>query len=203
MESNIDYDILIKIVLIGDHHLGKTSIIYRYVYDTFELSGPTATIGYDFLFKKIIIKDKIISLQIMDLTGGEVFWSLKINHYKGAYGVLFVFDITDRESFLDVENRIIDCHNFGNDYAIKVLVGSKCDLDYQRKVNFEEAVLFAKKHGIKYYETSAKEGINIDKVFFELSKNIIENFNSIKKYNIIKRKITLSKKEEKQKKKCF
>ena len=198
MENKNDV-FLIKLLLVGYSGLGKTSILLRYVENSF---GNTLTsIGIDFKIKKFTINNKVIKLQIWDISGGERIHTIMPCYYKGAMGLLLVFDITNRDSFLDIENKLKDCDKYAKEGAIKIMLGNKSDLDDQREVSFEEANLFAINHEIKYFETSAKDGTNIDKVFYELSIDIVEKFTNIEQKHIKEGQLNLSNNIKKSK--CF
>ena len=131
------------------------------------------SIGVDFKLKNIEIDSKKIKLQIWDTAGQERFKTITTSYYKGAHAIIVVFDITDRDSFDHVRNWMADIDKFGKEGVLRILVGNKCDLAHNRQVTMEEAKEIAKKYGIKYIETSAKDTINIDDLFISTAKYIL------------------------------
>ena len=136
------------------------------------------SIGVDFKLKNIEIDSKKIKLQIWDTAGQERFKTITTSYYKGAHAILIVFDITDRDSFDHVRNWMADIDKFAKEGVLRILVGNKCDLEQNRKVRKEEAEEIAKKYGINYIETSAKDTINIDDLFISTAKYLLSKQNS-------------------------
>ena len=166
-------EINIKILLIGDSSVGKTSILLRYVDDEFS-EGYVSTIGIEYKIKTITINNKKVIMRIWDTSGQERYRSITQNFYRNANGILFIFDIANKESFDSIKNWLIDSED--SDIKIsKILVGNKIDLEDERIINKETAENFANKKEIKYFETSAKEGKNIDLIFRELAELIMSN----------------------------
>ena len=136
------------------------------------------SIGVDFKLKNIEIDSKKIKLQIWDTAGQERFKTITTSYYKGAHAILIVFDITDRDSFDHVRNWMADIDKFAKEGVLRILVGNKCDLEQNRRVRKEEAEEIAKKYGINYIETSAKDTINIDDLFISTAKYLLSKQNS-------------------------
>ena len=136
------------------------------------------SIGVDFKLKNIEIDSKKIKLQIWDTAGQERFKTITTSYYKGAHAILIVFDITDRDSFDHVRNWMADIDKFAKEGVLRILVGNKCDLEQNRKVRKEEAEEIAKKYGINYIETSAKDTINVDDLFISTAKYLLSKQNS-------------------------
>ena len=124
--------------------------------------------------KTISRNEKIIKIQIWDTAGMEKYQSITKSYYRGAQACLIVFDITNRESFDSIGNWIENFNNFSNPNIEKIiiLIGNKCDLGIDRKINFEEAENFSRVNNLFYYETSAKEDINAQKVFINAAKEL-------------------------------
>jgi len=116
-----------KVVFLGDQSVGKTSIIHRFIYDSFD-DNYQATIGIDFMSHKMFVEEKIIILNLWDTAGQEKFKTITAAYYKGAQGLFLVFDITDRKSFKDIENWIMEVDKYANPNIIKILIGNKSDL---------------------------------------------------------------------------
>ncbi|KAJ5077380.1 ras family-domain-containing protein [Anaeramoeba ignava] len=173
-EKEKEYDLLFKFIIIGDTSVGKTSILTRYCH-TFGTSSPNTTIGAFFKVKKIQINGKIITLQIWDTAGQERFRSLTPVYYRGTYGIVLVYDITNEKSFQNIENWIKEAKKYADENVQMILIGNKSDLEEKRKVSKEKGKQFADNLDIPFYEVSAKDNTNIDEAFLELTRNILEN----------------------------
>lgn len=161
----MDYDFTVKTILIGDSSVGKSSLLYRYTDNDWN-PYYIATIGVDFKVTTIEKQGKVIKLQLWDTAGQERFRSITQSYYKNANAIAVVFDVTDRDSFNNVATWIEDIHNFGATNVPVALLGNKCDFPAsQRVISAEEANAFAAAHGIKYFETSAKTGTNVQEAF--------------------------------------
>jgi Ras-related protein Rab-1A len=115
-----------------------------------------------------------VKLQIWDTAGQERFKTITASYYKGAHGIILVYDITDRQSFKDIENWLAEVDKYGNENVVKLLVGNKSDLEANRQVKTEEGKTLADSLGIKFLETSAKDAVNVEKAFTTLSNEIKE-----------------------------
>lgn len=171
-QTSADYDHLFKLLIIGDSGVGKSSLLLRFADNTFSASYIT-TIGVDFKIRTINIKGQKVKLQIWDTAGQERFRTITSTYYRGTQGVIVVFDVTNPESFLNVKRWLheIDsnCEN-----VQKVLVGNKIDEPVRRVVSEVEARNFATSIGIRYFETSAKENLNVEQMFHSLTENVLE-----------------------------
>ncbi|XP_060583854.1 ras-related protein Rab-1-like [Ruditapes philippinarum] len=165
-----DYDLLFKILVIGDDKTGKSALLLRYVDDTFSESY-IASIGVDFRLKTIKLHGKTVKLQIWDTAGEERFRTITTGYYQATQGVIIVFDVTDRSTFRRVESWVTDIEKYGSNEVEKLLVGNKCDITSKRCVTEEEAKSLALKNNMEYVETSAKENINVEKAFETLCKD--------------------------------
>lgn len=130
------------------------------------------TIGVDFKIRTFDLKGKTVKLQIWDTAGQERFKTITSSYYKGAHGIILVYDITDKQSFKDVETWLAEVDKFANDNVVKLLVGNKCDMEQQRSVTYDEGKEFADQLGIKFLETSAKNALKVDEAFFTLAEEI-------------------------------
>ena len=155
--SGIDYDL--KYIITGSN-AGKSSIVNRYITGIFR-NQELLTISYDFEAKSVIINDKVYRIQIWDLCGQEQFKSITKIYNKGAACILIAYDITNKETFNNLDSLINDIKEYSHKTAYVVLVGNRADLEDKRQVSFEEGKKFADKYGFDFYETSAKTGQNI------------------------------------------
>ena len=160
-----------KIVFLGNQSVGKSSMIHRFIYDSFDESYQ-ATIGIDFMSQKMYVEDKIIILNLWDTAGQERFKSLIPSYIKDSAVAIVCYDVTNRESFQSVEKWIEDARNLREDDVLLILSGNKCDLADARQVSTEEGEEYARKMDLMFFETSAKTGINIKNLFYELAKKL-------------------------------
>ncbi len=171
--NTTESDYIFKFLIIGDSSVGKSNLLLRFsdniFHDTF-----LPTIGVDFKIRNIVQDGNNIKLNIWDTAGQERFKTITAAYYKGAHGIIIVYDITDRESFNNISSWIFEIRKHSGPNVIKLLVGNKCDMEVDRKVSREEAQSFADSQNMKYLETSAKEKINVDESFMLLSKQVLE-----------------------------
>ena len=201
--------VFFKILLIGDLGVGKSCVILRYIEDDFPLN-IMSSIGVDFKSKQIEIDDRLIKMQIWDTAGHEKFRTITTSYYKSAHAIIILYDITDLSTFEHVKNWMVDIDKFGKQGVLKVIVGNKKDLEDKRQVSEELAKTFAEKNGIKFMEVSAKNNINIEQLFLDIIKSLLEKH--IKAINdnpsvsgvsgVNNNNIVLNKKTENKKKKC-
>ena len=164
-----------KIVLIGDINVGKTSILSRFRYGSFE-SDYMPTLGIDFFSKNLFFEDKTIRLILWDTAGQERFRSLIPSYLKNADCIIIVFDITNKESFLSLNKWLTDAKNNASENTIYVICGNKIDLKERRTVNENEINKYIEKNtGVIYMECSAKNGQGIKDLFNVIAKNLGEN----------------------------
>ena len=168
-----------KIILVGDISVGKTNLLTQYV-DGENPKKANSTIGIEFKNKIIEKNGRKIKLQIWDTCGQEKFMSITKNYFRGCSAALFVFDVTKKDTFNNLEKWLKLFNEFDNEKAIKILIGNKNDLN-QKDVNKEEIDKFAKDHHLKYFEISAFNKKDVDKKFDEIFGNLKEkeNDNSI------------------------
>ena len=173
---------IIKLLTLGETEVGKTSIVLRYSDDKFHES-KIATIGIDFKIKMIKKGNEKIKVSIYDTAGQERFKNIVKHYYKGANGVLLIFDITKRDTFEKLDYWLTDLQeNSDNlDYLFIYLIGNKNDLEAERKVSTEEANKFAQEKNLSYIEVSAKTGFNIKKLFDETIKRTLEKIITFEK----------------------
>jgi len=169
-----DYDYLFKLVLIGDSGVGKSCLLLRFADDNFT-DSYISTIGVDFRFRTITIDKKTVKLQIWDTAGQERFRTITSAYYRGADGIIMVYDVTSQESFDHVEEWLSEVDRYANENTSKLLIGNKADLIEEKQVQEETAQRFADKLGISFLETSAKNATNVDAAFLTMAKELIKN----------------------------
>ena len=167
-------EFLYKILLLGDSSVGKTCFLMRYTDNTFQ-EIHMSTIGLDYKLKNVQLDDgKIVKIQIWDTAGQDRFRSITKNYYKGAHGIILIYDVTSRKTFENVKNWVTQIREEVSDKVSIILVGNKIDDVEGRKVKTEEGEIMAKECGLSFFETSAKSGENIDNTFNELVKRTVD-----------------------------
>ena len=176
-----------KIVIIGDQHVGKTSILSKYKYETIE-EGYAPTVGIDFITKNVFLEDKTIRLIMWDTAGQERFKSLIPSYLKNAHSIILTYDITSKSSFSSLPKWIEDIKNHVQKGIFFVLCGNKLDLKNKRQVSFDEADKFAKNNNLTYVETSAISGEGIKKLFDVITHSFYDGGNNLANESQIKDK---------------
>lgn len=170
-----EYDYLFKLLLIGDSGVGKSCLLLRFADHTYTESY-ISTIGVDFKIRTITTRDeKTIKLQIWDTAGQERFRTITSSYYRGAHGIIVVYDVTDQESFNNVKQWLNEIERYACEKVNKLLVGNKCDLVSKKAVSYEVAKAFADKLDIPFLETSAKAATNVEKAFLTMADEIKNN----------------------------
>ncbi len=174
--KNKDYDYIFKLVLIGDTCVGKSCILVRFSDDIFNDNYVT-TIGVDFRFKTMVIKNKVAKIQIWDTAGQERYRSITTAYYRGAAAIIICCDCTNQESFNNIKNWIEEIAKYTDENSVdKIVFMNKCDLFEERIIKKDEIDKFEKENGIKVLEVSAKTGEGIDNAFeYIISKLIDKN----------------------------
>ncbi|KAH0789714.1 ras-related protein Rab-8B [Histomonas meleagridis] len=162
---------LIKLLIIGESAVGKSCLLLRFAEDKFNENFLT-TIGIDFKVRHVEINGTKVKLQIWDTAGQEKFRTITKAYYRGANGILLVFDLTNRDSFEQTKTWMESITEAMSDPVDIVLVGNKCDME--RQITREEAEEKAKQFGVPYFETSAKENINIESTFLEIGRMVLQ-----------------------------
>ncbi|TNY23694.1 ras family-domain-containing protein [Rhodotorula diobovata] len=158
-----------KLVFLGEQSVGKTSLITRFMYDTFD-NTYQATIGIDFLSKTMYLEDRTVRLQLWDTAGQERFRSLIPSYIRDSSVAVVVYDITNRASFMNTSKWVDDVRSERGNDVIIVLVGNKTDLNDKRQVTTDEAEQKAKELGVMFIETSAKAGHNVKTLFRKIAQ---------------------------------
>jgi len=170
---NPEYDYLWKLLLIGDSGVGKSCLLLRFADNTYT-EHYISTIGVDFKIRTIKDNGKTIKLQIWDTAGQERFRTITSSYYRGAHGIIVVYDISDSVSFNNVKQWLQEIDRYACESVTKLLVGNKSDLDAEgkRAVPFETAKDFADNLGLTLIETSAKDATNVEKCFMKMASEI-------------------------------
>ena len=171
---------LYKILLLGDSTVGKTCFLLRYVDDSF-LDLHMATIGLDYRLKTLILEEqKIVKVQLWDTAGQDKFRAITRNYYKGASGIILIFDVTNVKSYENIKKWINEIKEEISEKVAIVLIGNKIDNVQERKISKEQGDKLASEIGVKFFETSAKTGEGINESVFFLVKKIFENDPDVK-----------------------
>jgi Ras-related protein Rab-8A len=165
------YDYLIKLLLIGDSGVGKSCLLLRFSDDSFTPSFIT-TIGIDFKIRTIELEGKRIKLQIWDTAGQERFRTITTAYYRGAMGILLVYDVTDEKSFNNIRNWIRNIEQHATESVNKMLIGNKSDMIDKKVIETARGKALADEYGIRFLETSAKTGAGVEEAFITLAKDI-------------------------------
>ncbi|XP_028402351.1 ras-related protein Rab-13-like [Dendronephthya gigantea] len=168
-----DYDITYKVLVIGESSVGKTCLIQRYSRPDEKLAmAYVTTIGIDFVNSVKIVDNVRIRLQIWDTAGQERFRTFTKLHFRGTKGLILMYDLTNLETFEKLTNWLKDIKTYELDKEQLIVVGNKSDLEQERQVSKERGEKLAYEFGFKFFETSAKDGTNIQEVFDELTTDM-------------------------------
>jgi len=170
-QGNAPYDMQIKLLMIGDSGVGKTCLLLRYANDSFSPTFIT-TIGIDFKIKNVDIDGKRVKLQIWDTAGQERFRTITTSYFRGAQGIVLVYDVTDRRSFESIRNWISQIQQHADVHVNKILVGNKCDMVDEKVVSTEEGKKLAKEFGMDFWEASAKNDTNVEQCFLTIARSV-------------------------------
>ena len=156
--------------------MGKSSLLLRFADNTYTESF-IATIGVDFVrpkqkIKTVEVENKVIKLQIWDTAGQEKFRTITSSYYRGAHGVIVVYDVTNKDTFKNIRNWMGEITRYASESVNKLLIGNKCDIDGKRQVSFEEGKELADSLGIPFMETSAKTAENVEQTFLRIASEI-------------------------------
>ena len=171
-KGNDDYEFIFKVLLLGNSNVGKSSLFLRFVDDIWN-DTFVPTIGVDFKIKTFDIDEKRIKMQIWDTAGQERFKNIIASYYRGAHGILLIYDVTDKDSFKNLSNWLIEIEKNSSKNVIKVLIGNKTDLEDKRVISQNQGKDFADTYGLKFIETSVKKNINVKEAFETLGRELM------------------------------
>ncbi|TDL27281.1 GTP-binding protein ypt1 [Rickenella mellea] len=172
-----EYDYLFKLLLIGDSGVGKSCLLLRFADDTYTESY-ISTIGVDFKIRTIELEGKTVKLQIWDTAGQERFRTITSSYYRGAHGIIVVYDVTDNDTFTNVKQWLQEIDRYASEGVNKLLVGNKSDLTSKKVVEYSVAKEFADQLKIPFLETSAKTSLNVEQAFLTMAKEIKDRMGS-------------------------
>ena len=172
-----EYDMMVKVIIIGDSGVGKTNIMSKFLKNKF-MEESKATVGVEFGSKLFDLNGHKIKAQIWDTAGQEKYKSITGAYFKGSKGALIVYDITQKNTFESLEKWVNDLKSAGDPKITIILIGNKSDLEENRQVSKEQGEEKAKSFGCAFLETSALSGDNIDKAFNMMVKEIFEKFSN-------------------------
>ena len=173
--ENIKEDLKLKLILLGDSGVGKTNLISRYISNSFD-ENTRATIGVEFFCKNFRInKKRTIKVEIWDTAGQERYKAITSVYYKGAKGAFIVYDITSRKTFENIDKWIGEIKERTTDDVKLIIIGNKTDLNNEREVKSEEALIKYQDMDIPLIETSALEDTNVNEAFINLIKIVYKD----------------------------
>ncbi|XP_029909821.1 ras-related protein Rab-8B-like [Myripristis murdjan] len=171
------YDYLFKLLLIGDSGVGKTCLLFRFSEDSFNTTF-ISTIGIDFKIRTIEMNGKRVKLQIWDTAGQERFRTITTAYYRGAMGIMLVYDICNEKSFENIKNWIRNIEEHASSDVEKMILGNKCDMSDRRQVSKDRGEKLAIDYGVKFLETSAKTSVNVEEAFYTMGRDILHNLST-------------------------
>ncbi len=165
-----------KFVVIGDTGAGKSSVLLRFADNAFQESYM-ATVAVDFRHRTVTVNGESCKLQIWDTAGQERYRTITSAYYRGADAIVMVYDVTNQESIRHINDWMAEVNRYAAPDTCKLLIGNKCDLESQRVVPTATAKSFAEELNIPFIETSAKDGVNVDKAFIQLTEALMARKN--------------------------
>lgn len=165
---NPDCDFVLKIIMVGNSGVGKSALLKAFMGDPFQ-STHTSTIGVDFEIKQVVADGKTVNLQIWDTAGQERFRTITTSYYRSSDAIFLAYDVTDANSFRDLETWLEDIRLYARENVDIMLIGNKVDLNSARKLSYSDAKEYADRQRMPYIETSAKNNVNVDQAFTRIT----------------------------------
>lgn len=199
MSDQAQTECVYKVLLLGDSIVGKTCILMRFTEGTFP-EIHMSTVGLDYRVKQMTLENgQSAKVCIWDTAGQERFRAITKNYYKGAHGIMLIYDVTRQETFLNVRNWLTQIKENASDKATIFLIGNKCDDVDGRQVSTEEGSKVADDYKITFIETSAKKDINIASTFEQLVKEIYQKVGTLEPKQV---QVTTQIGQDKKEKRC-
>ncbi|KAL3990516.1 Ras family protein [Acanthocheilonema viteae] len=170
----IEIDYSFTVMLIGDSCCGKTCLLIRFKDGAFLNNNFISTVGIDYRNKLIEVNNAKVKLQIWDTAGQERFLAITTTYYRDADALLLVYDLTNRQSFVNIRDWLTRIKENAKETVLVTLVGNKMDLESSREVKYEEGRRLAEAYNISFIETSAKSGQNVKETFQEIAKQLVK-----------------------------
>ena len=197
METDLEYDYTIKLLLVGDSSVGKTNFISVFIEKEFNQNYMTTT-GIDLKASSIEINNKKIKIQLWDTAGQEKYRAITKNLFLKVQGVLVVYDITNEDSFKSIKSWVNTIKDECGKQMQMIIVGNKCDLNDQRIIDKNAAMEYAKQEKIEYIETSCKTGENIQKAIAILCEKVLDTTEFTNDFSFTLDATTVSKKNKRK-----
>ena len=166
-----EYNYLFKLLLVGDSGVGKSSLLLRFSDDTFS-DTYISTIGVDFKIQTLMLGDKTVKLQVWDTAGQERFRTITASYYRGAQGVVVVYDVTNQTSFDNIAKWVDEIDRYAGEHVTRIIVANKADLEEKRVISTDTGVKYAEQLGVTFMEASAKNSKNVCEAFLQLAEEI-------------------------------
>jgi small GTP-binding protein len=184
--SPTDTDLVYKILLLGDSEVGKSCFLMRYADNVF-VDNYITTIGLDYKLKYIQLDSgQVIKVQLWDTAGQERFRTIAKSYYKGAHGIILIYDVTNRKTYDNIKKWLNQIRDEASNRISIILVANKIDCEDTRQVTKEEGETLAKASNLPIFEASAKDSINVNESFQFLIEKINENVSNIITQNVTK-----------------
>ena len=166
------YQYCVKLLMLGDSGVGKTSLVSRFYFSSWQ-PETISTIGLDFKIKSVVLDDQtVLKMLVWDTSGQEKYMAVAKNYYQNATGCLLLFDLTNRESYANIQKWVKRLTEDAPEECEVMIIGNKSDMVDQRQVSFEEGKNYAKELGYDYLETSAKDGSCVQQAFMQIGANM-------------------------------
>ncbi|XP_063080038.1 ras-related protein Rab-15-like [Engraulis encrasicolus] len=172
-----EYDVLLRLMLLGDSGVGKSCLLWRFAEDDYHPSH-IATVGIDFRMRTLDINGMRVRVQIWDTAGQERYQTVTKQYYRRAQGILLVYDVTDESSFQHIAKWSSDVDETAPGGVRRILVGNKCDLEQMRRVTTEQGSKLAQSYGMDFFETSAFTSHNVAEAFTCLTQQVLVSSSS-------------------------